>query len=67
MIYETNRQLEAKNIMMKEGRLNIIDKVNGAAREGSLGYAIPVEVAQSYSDKGKDGKQKKRSRRGLAC
>jgi len=47
LLSEINRQLEVKNIIMKEGRINIIDKVNGAAREGTLGYATPIEAAQS--------------------
>ena len=55
LLGEINRQLEAKNIIMSEGRINIIDKVNGAAREGALGYATPIEAAQSGSGKGKDG------------
>jgi IS5 family transposase len=33
LLGEINRQLVAKNIIMTEGRINIIDKVNGAARE----------------------------------
>jgi len=37
-----NRQLEAKNIIMAEGRINIID-------------ATPIEAAQSGSGKNKDG------------
>lgn len=42
LLGEINRQLEAKNIIMTEGRINIID-------------AIPIEAAQSGSGKGKDG------------
>ena len=42
LLGEINRQLEAKNIIMTEGRINIID-------------ATPVEAAQSGSGKGKDG------------
>lgn len=40
---EINRQLEAKNIIMSEGRINIID-------------ATPIEAAQSGSGNGKEGK-----------
>lgn len=43
LLGEINRQLEAKNIIMREGRINIID-------------ATPIEAAQSGSGKGKDGK-----------
>jgi len=43
LLGEINRQLEAKNIIMSEGRINIID-------------ATPIEAAQSGSGKGKDGK-----------
>ncbi len=39
---EVNRQLEARRIIMTEGRINIID-------------ATPVEAAQSGSGRGKDG------------
>jgi len=46
LLGEINRQLEAKNIIMKEGRINIID-------------ATPIEAAQSGPGNGKDGKQKK--------
>jgi len=53
------RQLEAKNIIITEGRINIIDKVNGVAREGALGYATPIEAAQSGSGKGQDGQAKR--------
>jgi len=41
---EINRQLEAKNIVMTEGRINIID-------------ATPVEAAQSESGKGGQAKR----------
>ncbi len=40
---EINRQLEARNIIMSEGRINIID-------------ATPIEAAQSGSGNDKDGK-----------
>ncbi len=43
LLGEINRQLEAKNIIMSEGRINIID-------------ATPIEAAQSGSGNGKDGK-----------
>jgi len=46
LLGEINRQLEAKNIIMTEGRINIID-------------ATPVEAAQSGSGKGKDGQAKR--------
>jgi len=43
-----------------EGRsINIIDKVNDAARESALGYATPIEAVQSGPGNGKDGKPKK--------
>lgn len=42
LLGEINRQLEVKNIILTEGRINIID-------------ATPVEAAQSGSGKGKDG------------
>ena len=43
---ELNRQLSAKNIILTEGRINIID-------------ATPVEAAQSGLGKGKDGQPKR--------
>lgn len=43
LLGEINRQLEAKNIIMSEGRINIMD-------------ATPIEAAQSGSGNGKDGK-----------
>ena len=43
---ELNRQLSAKNIILTEGRINIID-------------ATPVKAAQSGSGKGKDGEPKR--------
>ena len=43
LLGEINHQLEAKNIIMSEGRINIID-------------ATPIEAAQSGSGNGKDGK-----------
>ena len=46
LLGEINRQLEAKNIILTEGRINIID-------------ATPIEAAQSGSGKGKDGKPKR--------
>jgi IS5 family transposase len=46
LLGEINLQLENKNIIMTEGRINIID-------------ATPVEAAQSGPGKGKDGKPKK--------
>lgn len=46
LLGEINRQLEAKNIIMTEGRINIID-------------ATPVEAAQSGPGKGKDGQAKR--------
>ena len=42
LLGEINRQLEAKNIILTEGRINIID-------------ATPIEATQSGSGKGKDG------------
>ena len=42
LLGEINYQLEAKNIILTEGRINIID-------------ATPIEAAQSGSGKGKDG------------
>ena len=46
LLGEINRQLDAKNIILTEGRINIID-------------ATPVEAAQSGSGKGKDGQPKR--------
>jgi transposase, IS5 family len=46
LLGEINRQLDAKNIIMTEGRINII-------------AATPVEAAQSGSGKGKDGQPKR--------
>ena len=43
---EINRQLDAKNIILTEGRINIID-------------ATPIEAAESGSGKGKDGQPKR--------
>ena len=43
LLGEINRQLESKNIIMTEGRINIID-------------ATPIEAAQSGSGKNKEGK-----------
>jgi len=45
LLREINRQLEAKSIILTQGRKNIID-------------ATPVEAAQSGSGKGKDGQPK---------
>ncbi|MEO1919028.1 MAG: IS5 family transposase [Paracoccaceae bacterium] len=46
LLGEINRQLETKNIILTEGRINIID-------------ATPIEAAQSGSGKGKDGQPKR--------
>lgn len=46
LLGEINRQLETKNIIMTQGRINIID-------------ATPIEAAQSGPGKGKDGQAKK--------
>lgn len=46
LLTEINRQLEAKNIIMTEGRINIID-------------ATPIEAAQSGSGNDKEGKPTK--------
>jgi len=46
LLGEINRQLEAKNIILTQGRINIID-------------ATPIEAAQSGSGKGKDGQPKR--------
>jgi len=46
LLGEINRQLEVKNIIMKEGCINIID-------------ATPIEAVQSGPSNGKDGKPKK--------
>lgn len=46
LLGEVNRQLEAKNIILTEGRINIID-------------ATPIEAAQSGPGKGKDGQAKR--------
>jgi IS5 family transposase len=46
LLGEINRQLDAKNIILTQGRINIID-------------APPVEAAQSGSGKGKDGQPKR--------
>ena len=43
---EINRQLDAKNIILTEGRTNIID-------------ATPIEAAQSWPGKGNDGQPKR--------
>jgi len=51
LLGEINLQLEEKNIIMTEGRINIID-------------ATPVEASQSGSGKGKDGTPKKDSEAG---
>lgn len=46
LLAEINRQLEAKNIIMTQGRINIID-------------ATPIEAAQSGPGNGVDGKPKR--------
>ena len=46
LLGEINRQLDAKNIILTEGRINIID-------------ATPIEAAESGSGKGKDGQPKR--------
>ncbi|MDP0563288.1 MAG: IS5 family transposase [Candidatus Endonucleobacter sp. (ex Gigantidas childressi)] len=46
LLPEINRQIEAKNIIMSEGRINIID-------------ATPIEAARSGSDHDKSGKPTK--------
>ena len=46
LLGEINRQLDAKNVILTQGRINIID-------------ATPVEAAQSGSGKGKDGQPKR--------
>ncbi|WP_392384106.1 IS5 family transposase [Marinomonas primoryensis] len=46
LLAEVNNQLESKNIIMREGRINIID-------------ATPIEAAQSGSGNGKEGTPKK--------
>ena len=46
LLAEINGQLEAKNIIMTQGRINIID-------------ATPVEAAQSGPGNGVDGKPKR--------
>jgi transposase, IS5 family len=46
LLGEINRQLDAKNIILTEGRINIIN-------------ATPVEAAQSGLGKGKDGQPKR--------
>ncbi len=46
LLGEINRQLDAKSIILTQGRINIID-------------ATPVEAAQSGSGKGKDGQPKR--------
>jgi IS5 family transposase len=46
LLGEINRQLEAQNIIMTEGRINIID-------------ATPIEAAQSGSGKSKGGQKKR--------
>lgn len=51
LLAEVNRQLEAKNIIMTQGRINIID-------------ATPVEAAQSGSGNGVDGKPTRDSEAG---
>ena len=44
LLKEINRQLEAKNTIIRQGCINIID-------------ATPIEVAKSGSGKGKNSKQ----------
>lgn len=51
LLGEVNRQLEAKHIIMTEGRINIID-------------ATPVEAAQSGPGKGADGQPKRDAQAG---
>ena len=46
LLGEINRQLDAKNIILTEGRINIID-------------ATPIEAAQSGPGKGNDGQPKR--------
>lgn len=46
LLGEINRQLEEQNIIMSEGRINIID-------------ATPIEASRSGPGKGKDGKSKR--------
>jgi len=46
LLGEINRQLEAKNIIISKGRINIID-------------ATPIEAARSGNGKGKDGTPKR--------
>ena len=59
LLGEINGQLEARNIIMTQGRINTIDKVTGVAREGALGYATSVEAARSGPGNGVDGKPKR--------
>ena len=51
LLGEINHQLEAKNIIMTEGRINIVD-------------ATPIEAAQSGSGKDKDGQATRDSEAG---
>lgn len=51
LLAEINRQLEAKNIIMTQGRINIID-------------ATPIEAAQSGPGNGVDGQPKRDSEAG---
>ena len=53
LLGEINRQLDAKNIILTQGRINIID-------------ATPVEAAQSGSGKGKDGQPKREQAGGMS-
>ena len=46
LLGKINRQLEAKNIILRQGRINIID-------------ATPIEAAQSGLGKGKSGQPKR--------
>ena len=46
LLREINHQLEAKNMILTEGRINIID-------------VTPIEAAQSSSGNGKDGQPKR--------
>ena len=55
LLSEINRQLSDQGLYIKSGEVSIIDKVNGAAREGALGYASVIEAKNCRPNKNKQG------------
>jgi IS5 family transposase len=55
LLAEINRQLSLQGLYIRAGEISMVDKVNGEARDGALGYASVIQAQRNRPNKDKHG------------